>query len=168
MLSLARKEKTVSISQRSVGRVVPVVLLLILASASFVLQVRGLEPTSQPPSAVPREPEPALAPESLGSCVVRGIPVCQLCRPCPENCIQLCSFPDICQCGCVGCIDDGGQALGTTEPLATPEPQATYTLPSCSIYRGNACTQEQGLRRCMLAPGEPGICWCPDGTWHCG
>jgi hypothetical protein len=158
----------VSISKRSVGRVVPVALLLSFASAFVVPQVPGLQATSQSASPVAQAPEPVLVPESLGSCVVRGTPVCDLCRPCPANCIQLCDAPEICQCACVGCIDEGGQALATSEPLATAEPQASYTLPSCSIYRGNACTQEQGLRRCMLAPGEPGICWCPDGTWHCG
>lgn len=100
-----------SSSLRSVPRFLPVALLLVLASTLAVLQVVDLEATSEATSesasavpAVPQEPEPI----ALGSCVVHGIRVCDLCRPCPENCIQLCSFPDICECGCVGCIDEGG------------------------------------------------------------
>lgn len=36
-----------------------------------------------------------------GTCTVHGFPLCDLCRPCPENCHQLCG--DVCQCACVGC-----------------------------------------------------------------
>lgn len=153
-----------SSSLRSLPRFLPVALLLVLASTLAVLQVADLEAASDSASGVPLKLTEPVSPLG-GSCFFHGIPICSLCRPCPENCIQLCNAPEICQCGCVGCIDEGGNALATAEPA---EPQASYTLPPCSNYRGKACTQEQGLRRCLLAPGEPGICWCPDGTWHCG
>lgn len=50
-------------------------------------------------------------------------------------------------------------SLVPLETIAVPtaEAQLAWTLPPCSNYWGNPCTQGVSPRRCMLAPGEPGI-----------
>ncbi|MDX1998646.1 MAG: hypothetical protein SF066_13090 [Thermoanaerobaculia bacterium] len=45
--------------------------------------------------------------------------------------------------------------------------ETNASLPSCGTYDGLACTV--GTRfRCMNAPFEPGMCFCPAGIFHCG
>lgn len=54
--------------------------------------------------------------------------------------------------------------LLTTSWLLTELP--SYALPSCGLYQGKPCTGTS-RPRCQLAPGEPAVCFCVNGTYDC-
>jgi hypothetical protein len=53
-----------------------------------------------------------------------------------------------------------------TEKLPGDKSEELVPMVSCGVYQGQRCTGSS-RPRCDLAPGEPALCLCVNGTFQC-